>query len=273
MLEVQSGYADINGARLYYEMAGVGHPIVLVHAGIADSGMWDDQFEVLAATNRVLRYDQRGFGKSEPVAGEYSTAGDLYALLKFHGLEQVVLIGCSMGGGACMDLTLDHPELVRALVMVASAPSGLWLDVPLSDLEPRIEAALQAKDLDLACELETQLWFDGEGRGPQDVDAMARARLWAMNRRAIELASRALGRRVPPPQPAAERLDSLQVPVLILYGDRDEAYSRAAAVYMETHIAGAKRILFQNTAHLLNMESPVAFNAKVLAFLQEQGLS
>lgn len=97
MVDVQSGFAPINGANLYYEVAGQGHPLLLVHAGVADSSMWDDQFGVFAEQYRTIRYDMRGYGKSEPVAGEYANRDDLYALLKFLSVERTHLIGCSMG--------------------------------------------------------------------------------------------------------------------------------------------------------------------------------
>ena len=55
--------ASINGAPFYYELVGKGEPLVLVHAGIADSRMWDAQIEVFVQRYRVIRYDMRGFGK------------------------------------------------------------------------------------------------------------------------------------------------------------------------------------------------------------------
>ena len=61
---VQTGFADINGGRLYYEVAGDGPVLVLAHAGIADRRMWDDQFLFFAQHFRVIRFDFWGFGKS-----------------------------------------------------------------------------------------------------------------------------------------------------------------------------------------------------------------
>src|SRR4051794_15113098 len=91
----RAGYADLGGARFYYEVAGRGDAIVLVHAGIADRRMWDDQFEVLAQDYMVVRYDRRGFGETRMVAGDFSQHGDLYELLKFLKLERATLLGCS----------------------------------------------------------------------------------------------------------------------------------------------------------------------------------
>lgn len=268
MTEVQTGYADLNGAKIYYEVAGEGHPLALVHAGIADSSMWDDQFSEFANHYRVIRHDMRGFGKTEPAEGEYANRDDLYALLKFLGVERTHLIGCSMGGGTCMDLALEHPGLVSALIMAGSGPSGLSLDVQESPKFAEVEKASNDKDWERVAELEAQIWFDGEGRTPQDMNPQTRARALAMNRRAINHAAKGLGKHKPPMSPsAAERLSDLHIPVLIVYGDRDEAYIQQAANYMEGHIAGAKKVLMPNTAHLLNMERPEEFNRIVLNFL------
>ena len=68
MTYIQTGYAEINRARLYYELAGTGMPFVMIHAGIADSRMWEDEFAHFARSHQVLRFDMRGYGKSLPVA-------------------------------------------------------------------------------------------------------------------------------------------------------------------------------------------------------------
>ncbi|MEP7286182.1 MAG: alpha/beta hydrolase [Chloroflexota bacterium] len=270
MSEAQTDYAEINGAKLYFEVAGEGHLLVMVHAGIADSRMWDDQFPEFAKQYRTIRYDQRGYGNSEPVDSEYSFREDLAALLKFLNVEQTYLIGCSMGGGTCMDFTLEHPEMVGALIMVGSGPSGLNLDVPEPALVPEIMKASDAKDWEKLLELETQLFFDGEGRTPDQVDQQVRQRAVAMNRQAIAHEAKGLGKPKPSIKPsAAERLGDLHLPVLAIYGDRDEAYAHMVADYMEQHIAGAQKVMIPNTAHLPNMEQPAAFNGIVLDFLKK----
>ncbi len=129
-METESGFVGIGNANLYYEVAGEGQPLVFIHAGVADSRQWNNEFVHFAQDYRVLRYDLRGYGKSSPVEGEYSHLGDLVALLDEIGLHQpLVVIGCSMGGSLAMNFALEHPSRVNALVMVGSGPSGLRLDV------------------------------------------------------------------------------------------------------------------------------------------------
>ncbi len=67
-----NGFAEIGSTKFYFEMAGEGHPLILVHAGITDRRMWDDQFHAFAQYYRVIRYDRRGFGDTESVAESYS---------------------------------------------------------------------------------------------------------------------------------------------------------------------------------------------------------
>src|ERR671913_2365380 len=105
----ETGEAEVNGARVYYEVAGEGEPLVLVHAGIADSRMWEDQLTAFADRYRVIRYDMRGFGRTEIVEGPFSHHEDLHSLLNFEGLDRVPLRGCSMGGGAVLAFALQYP--------------------------------------------------------------------------------------------------------------------------------------------------------------------
>src|SRR5687768_3335603 len=76
-----SGYASVNGAKIYYEIAGAGYPLILLHAGIADSRMWDAQFPDFAQDNLVIRFDMRGFGRTKLVRGEFSPVEDVAGLM------------------------------------------------------------------------------------------------------------------------------------------------------------------------------------------------
>ncbi len=88
---------SVNGATLYYELVDEAEPLVLVHAGIADSSMWDAQIEAFAQHYRVIRYDMRGFGKTAMVEEPYSHHEDLRGLLDSLKAGRAHLVGCSMG--------------------------------------------------------------------------------------------------------------------------------------------------------------------------------
>src|SRR5215203_6213321 len=122
------GMAEINGTQFHFEISGEGYPLVLVHAGIADGRMWDDQFHVFSQSYKVLRYDRRGFGKTGMVAGSFSHHADLYELLRLLNIERAVLVGCSQGAKTVLDLSLEHPEMTAALVLVSPALGGFIYD-------------------------------------------------------------------------------------------------------------------------------------------------
>src|SRR6185436_13829592 len=92
-----SGFAAINGGRLYWEAAGEGEPLVFIHGFTLDTRMWDDQWDVFAARYRVIRYDVRGFGQSTVPDGPFSHQDDLRALMDYLGVDRFHLVGLSMG--------------------------------------------------------------------------------------------------------------------------------------------------------------------------------
>lgn len=264
-----SGFVNINKAKLYYEIAGVGTSFVMVHAGVADSRQWNNEFEYFSKTNLVIRYDMRGYGKSEPVDGEFSHMSDLVSLLDTLSVhEPIIIMGCSMGGGLAMDFALTHPSKVKALVMVDSAPSGLKLDVPTSSKFSDVEKAFESGDFDLVAEIETQIWFDGMGRSPEQVNPTMRNLLYEMNRLALSHEVKGLGNRLPNAETSAfDRLESLNIPVLIVVGSHDTPYTLAAADYMKEKIKFANKITIEDAAHLPNMDQPHEFQKVVEKFL------
>lgn len=267
MVAVQTGFADINGAKIYYEVAGEGQPFLMVHAGIANKAMWDDQFDFFAQKYKVVRYDMRGYGQSPPVADDYQRHEDIRALLDFLKIDRAYLMGCSMGGGACMNFVLDYPDRAGALIMVGSAPGGFgYEDWSPSPLDEAIEAAAEAGDLERANELEVQNFIDGRGRTPDQVSPALRQKVYDMNMIALRH-EKLMGSDVPPPTSAAERIGEINIPVLIVTGDLDEDYIARAASFMAANIPGARKIVMPGTAHLPNMEFPSEFNAHVQAFL------
>src|SRR2546423_13431038 len=124
-MQARAGFADVSGTRLYYELAGAGPPLVLIHGFSLDSRLWDEQFAAFARRHLVLRYDLRGFGRSAPPRGErYAHTHDLRALLEHLGVGPGVLLGLSLGGRVAIDFALEHPDLTRALIPVDAMLGG-----------------------------------------------------------------------------------------------------------------------------------------------------
>jgi pimeloyl-ACP methyl ester carboxylesterase len=265
----KSGFANIDKAKIYYETAGNGIPFVMIHAGVADSRQWNNEFTAFSEHYQVIRYDMRGYGKSEPADGEFSHLSDLVSVLdalEIHG--PVVVMGCSMGGGLAMDFALTYPSRAKALIMVGAGPSGLELDVPAPSKFADAEKAFEAGDFDLLAEIETQIWYDGRDRTPDQVNQAMRKLLYEMDRLVISHEVKQLGKRLPNTQtPAFDRLGDLNIPVLVIVGAHDTPYMLAAADYMTERIPSARKVIIEDAAHLPNMDHPHEFQGIVQDFL------
>lgn len=267
-LDVTVGYADVNDGRLYFESAGDGDDsIVFVHAGIADSRMWNPQYPDFAKDHLVTRYDMRGYGESSLKSGEFSHARDLYALLSLLGIEQTVLVGCSMGGTICMDFAVSYPHMVRGLVMVCSDPPGFSFDETNFTPPPAFEesvSAFKAGDLERAAEKEVEIWVDGVSRTSQEVDPDVRELVYKMNVKALQNEAAAVDAQESLLNPnAADDLESLEVPTLVIIGELDQQPMQIAADEMASRLPSAKKVVIKDAAHLPNLEHPDEFT-KVL---------
>jgi pimeloyl-ACP methyl ester carboxylesterase len=254
---------------LDYEVAGEGSPVVLVHAGIADSRMWDPQWEAFQRGHRVVRYDMRGFGRSPLAPGRYSPPADLIALLEELALGPAALVGASMGGGISLQVAVVRPDLVSALVLVGSGVRGHdWSDYVTTSWTAE-EAALERGDLADAVEVNLRTWVDGPNRSPDEVDPVVRSKVAEMQRRALELALAC-----PEAQEEAlvldvgDRLGEISVPTLAIVGEHDVQDVHVVADRLEREIGGT-RVTIAGAAHLPNLEKPREFDELVLGFLAE----
>ena len=262
--------AEVNGASIHYEILGQGDPLVLVHAGIADGRMWEPQMEAFSQRYGVIRYDMRGFGATPAVEEPYSHHDDLRGLLGHLGVERASFVGCSMGGGAVLDFTLEYPEAVAALVLVCSAVGGFDPGVEPPKEWDDLVAADEAGDLERVSELEVRMWVDGPRRGPGAVDPKVRDLVRVMNLIALQNEAAELGEELALEPPAADRLHEIQAPTLIIAGDLDQPRTIRAADLLARSIPEASKVVMPGTAHLPNMERPEEFNRIVLDFLAEQ---
>ena len=267
------GFAEVNGAKLYYEVMGAGHPLVLLHEGIADSRMYDDQFNAFAQRYRVVRFDLRGFGRSDLPPGDEPVAlyEDLYGLLALLGIKKTYVLGMSMGGAIALDFTLAHPVMVDALILVAPGVSGYDMasfEVEYQAIGEEIEEAVKRGDYERASELETRIWVVGPERTPQQVDPSVRQRVYEMNLHNFRNMGAA---EFPPSQeldpPAIARLGEVAVPTCLIIGDKDVREMLSIIEKLEQGIPGARKVVMRDVAHALNMEQPEEFNRIVLDFL------
>ncbi len=244
--------------------------MVLIHAGICDSRMWDPQWETFRPSHRVLRYDMRGFGRSPVGPGSYSNAGDLIDLLEQHGVAKASLVGVSMGGRVALEVAIARPELVDALVLVGAGFPGHDWSAEMNAADEAEMAALKRGDLDAAVEVAVRTWVDGPRRRPEDVDSDVRARVAEMQRRAYELQLPVweTAEEEPLVSDLSERVGEVDAPTLVLVGEEDLRDMHEIAGRLERELPNARRASIANTAHVPSMERPREFDQLVLPFLQ-----
>ena len=262
----QVGFVDVNGVKLHYEVAGEGPSVVLVHSGITDSRSWEPQFPAFIRKYRVLRYDMRGFGQSDIAHGKYSNVEDLVGLMATIAMEPATLLGVSMAGMMVLDTALQHPESVRALILVGSGIGGREHSAAYHQMMDELDELLADKGLDAAIDREMEIWLYGRGRTAADVDPRIRAAVREMDfYNSARYPPDAEPERIQPP--AIGRLDEIRVPTLVIVGDRDVDDVRQAAEELERGIRGARLVVMPGVAHVPNMERPEDFNRLVLDFL------
>jgi 3-oxoadipate enol-lactonase len=261
------GFAEINGASLFYEMAGAGDPLVMLHGHLVDSGQWDEQFAALSAAHTVVRYDARGYGQSSQPTAEFSHPADLLALLAFLNLDRAALMGCSGGGAACVEFALLNPGRVTALILVGSGLGGYQLSGPPPPQVLAYSQALQRGDLEQAIELSLALFTDGPRRRPEQVNQQARehTRRMTAGMFARPLDGQRLATGLTPP--AIERLGEIHAPTLVITGAEDNPIIHDIAALLLARIPGAKSVTIPDAGHHPNLEHPALFNQIVEQFL------
>ena len=253
------------GGRLYVEEHGPtdGRPVLLLHSGLLDSRMWDAQVGPLAdAGYRAIRYDLRGFGRSDRPDRPYSHVDDALAVLDGAGVARAAVVGSSFGGAIALWEAVLHPERVSSLVLAASGVSGY------SGWSPRmrahwddVDSAVRAGDLDGAHALDLAPWVLDLGE-PSDASIRAIA---AENRHTLTFdESLELG----PDEPMEPRLPEIAQPALVTVGDRDIPEMQAIAQLLVEQLTNSRGpVVIEGADHLLPMRRPAAFNQAMLEFL------
>jgi pimeloyl-ACP methyl ester carboxylesterase len=131
----ETGYAEVNGLKMYYEVYGKGKPIVLLHGSYMTIPMnWSHFLPLLSKDRKVIVAEMQGHGRTRDISREFSYEGmadDVSGLLEHLKIDSADILGYSMGGGVAFQVAVRHPEQVRRLVVLSGAYThdGWWPDV------------------------------------------------------------------------------------------------------------------------------------------------
>lgn len=264
----ESGFLETNGARIYYEVDGEGEPLLFIHAGVANLRMWDEQVGAFKDRYRVIRYDTRGFGRTETGAVEFSNRADIAALLDHLGEASAHVVGFSRAGSIAIDFAIEYPDRVRSLVIGAGGIGGYQSPqaAPVETFDVA-EKLWEAKDWPALAEWEAAYWADGPGQ-PRDRVPDVRRKVYEWELRNYR-AEKEEGKPIVLDPPAAGRLDELTVPVLALLGTLDDPGTQGAMRHLAQVVPGARLEVLEGVAHIINLEQPERFNRVLREFLAE----
>jgi 3-oxoadipate enol-lactonase len=263
-------HANVNGLSIHYRDTGAdGFPLVLAHGFTGNSRNWALTAPALRERFRLISPDHRGRGLSDkPTAREdYDLdllADDLYRLLRGLGVESCYLAGHSMGGMVAQLLTLEHPEMVRALVLVDTAAELPRSLAAKERYQERQRLMKMAEEEGMEAVFEEQL----KAAGPQVRENPLFVKTWReqflmTSSHAYTGGAHGMSTR----RPVVDRLGEIKAPTLVICGENDEPFLEASKL-MHENIAGSELVIIPVCGHNPQIEAPAEFNRILAGFLE-----
>lgn len=239
----ESGFAPVNGIKIWYATFGKGEPVILLHGGLANSNYWGHQVPVLAERYRVVVMDSRGHGRStrdERPYGYELMASDVIGLMDFLKIPKAAVVGWSDGAILGLEIALRHRARLSKLYAFAanSDPSGVK-DVEKSP----VFTAFIAR-----AEKEYEALSATPGQYKPFLEQISR--MWATQ-----------------PHYTAADLNGITTPTWIVDADHDEAIKRENTEFMAAQIPGAGLLIQPEVSHFSFLQDPAQFTWSVMHFL------
>jgi pimeloyl-ACP methyl ester carboxylesterase len=242
----KSGYAPVNGIKIWYAVFGRGTPVILLHGGLANSNYWGKLVPVLARHYRVVVMDSRGHGRSSHDARPYGydlMASDVLALMDFLKIDKAAVVGWSDGAILGLDIAIHHPERLSKLFAFAanSDPSGMK-DVYVTWSPVLIAFIARAKEE-----------YEKLSPTPTEFDSFRAQieKMWQTQ-----------------PNFTANDLAGIKVPTWIVDADHDEVIKRENTLFMADQIPDSGLLIEPQVSHFAFLQDAEQFNADVLHFVQ-----
>lgn len=265
-LHKTSGFISVSGGgRLYYEEAGQGPSIVFLHDGLFHSEVYDYQFVAFAENYRVIRYDRRGYGRSDDAHDSYSNIDDLKAVFDTLGIDSCIVIGCSAGSALAIDFTLQYPRLVTGLVLIGPVVSGM----PYTD-HMITRGGHMAGDTFSDPKRTATYFVDSDPYEffPTSYEAKARARnLLEEFPHDADFRNAYLERG--PDRPAVHFLSEIKLPTLIIVGEGDIPDVQQHVGAIAAGISDSRREIVSQAGHMVILEQPREATNLIRSFLLE----
>jgi len=273
---IDSGYAEVNGTKLYYEIAGAGETLVLIHGSFGDRRHWDFQFTELSKKYKVLRYDLRGFGRSAlPNPDEvYRDSEDLNALLNFLGIKKAHICGLSFGSFIVIDFALSYPGKCISLIPIGPRVAGDELAEYRTPNSDTLRATL-SKVIDIlknkgSKEATDYLWTGNNCLSKTVQSSRTRESLLKMGYEYSWWRYLHVNQREYAFPLAIKKLSEIKIPALVVTAEYDLELCKEVAAIIAKEIPGAKLISIKDAGHIMNMDKPEEFNKAISEFIDKK---
>lgn len=254
-------FVEVEKGKIYYDECGSGpDAVVLIHDGIAHSAVWDAVWTAFCKEFHTVRYDRRGYGRSPVATTWYYETDDLFTLLCHLKISRAFLVGSSHGGALAIDFTLAHPKLVDGMVLVGAVVSGYFSDHVLNRGNAN-NAPLEKND---AAAMISN-WSNDKYLLAVDHPEAKKKLHEILSASPQDLNHPDFPRPTPDSLP---RLGEIHVPTQILVGDIDIPDVHAHAGVIEAGIPNSRRIVVEDSGHLMYLEKPDEFTRLVIAFIK-----
>ncbi len=264
---VKSGSVAAEKARIYYDVAGNGDAVILIHGGLLTKEMWDGPFQKLAQRYCVVRYDARNHGLSRSEEATFAHFEDLKTLMDGLKIGKAVVMGLSLGGKTAIDFALQYPDRVNGLILVSPGLSGFEFHGPENQAyDKKFNAAVGSGDPEKIIEAFMEAWTYGPRRRAEQVDPAVRDRIRSMARISLKTWNSQTKEQVLTP-PAITRLGDIKSPTLAIVGDIDMPNIIEIVDLLEKNIPHFEKVVIHGAAHMVNLEKPQEFDRAVQNFL------
>jgi len=259
-------YLDVGGAKIWYQQCGepTSSPgVVLLHDGLVNSITWDGVWTPLCAKYHVVRYDRRGYGRSDPAKSQFDPIDDLYAVMRQVHMERAIIVGNSSGGGLALDFALAHPEMVSGLFLIGPVVHGMASSEYFIARGAKNSAPLKQGDVKAAAKNWSEDRFLIAGN-----DEKARRQLYDDLMRYPQNLTIDGSLELRPTPPTVTRLSQIKAPTLILVGDADIADVFAYCGAIEAALPLSYFEVWPDTGHLIQIQKPADLVSRLDKFYQ-----
>ena len=175
-METESSFAAIRNGNMYFEIAGTGKPLLLLHSGIADRRMWAGQRGEFSRHFQVIVPDFRGYGKSPVPEGSFRYCEDIQALVQHLGFASVNTAGCSLGGKVAIEMAIAYPKMTDRLVLIAPGMPGYeYRDKETLARDAILESLIANGKPEEVADMLVDIWLVGLKRQRETLDSAPRA--------------------------------------------------------------------------------------------------